>query len=46
MSQDTIAVRSGEELDTGTLERFLRRSLHDLPEEPLEIQQFSGDIPI
>ncbi|KSU85367.1 Predicted kinase, aminoglycoside phosphotransferase (APT) family [Fictibacillus enclensis] len=42
MSQDTIAVRSGEELDTGTLERFLHRSLHDLPEEPLEIQQFSG----
>ncbi|MGG1573962.1 phosphotransferase family protein [Fictibacillus sp. NRS-1165] len=42
MSKDTIAVRQGEELDLAALERFLRHSIHELPEEPLEVLQFSG----
>ncbi|MCQ6267337.1 phosphotransferase family protein [Fictibacillus sp. WQ 8-8] len=42
MSKDTIAVRQGEELDLAALERFLRHSMDELPEETLEILQFSG----
>ncbi|MDN4523084.1 phosphotransferase family protein [Fictibacillus fluitans] len=42
MNQDTISVRSGEELDKAALELFLRRSLPHLPDEPLGVLQFSG----
>jgi aminoglycoside phosphotransferase (APT) family kinase protein len=38
---DTIPVRSGEELNLRTLEDFLRKNVMDLPNEPLELQQFS-----
>jgi aminoglycoside phosphotransferase (APT) family kinase protein len=41
MFDDTIPVRSGEELYINTLETFLRKSILDLPNEPLELKQFS-----
>ncbi|MFE4349418.1 phosphotransferase family protein [Peribacillus butanolivorans] len=41
MVDDTIPVRSGEELNLSTLEDFLRKNVLDLPNEPLELQQFS-----
>ncbi|MGE7764270.1 phosphotransferase family protein [Peribacillus sp. NPDC096540] len=41
MVDDTIPVRSGEELNLRTLEDFLRKNVLDLPNEPLELQQFS-----
>ncbi|MFE4426772.1 phosphotransferase family protein [Peribacillus butanolivorans] len=41
MVDDTIPVRSGEELNLRTLEDFLRKNVMDLPNEPLELQQFS-----
>ncbi|MCO0600307.1 phosphotransferase family protein [Peribacillus butanolivorans] len=41
MVEDTIPVRSGEELNLRTLEDFLRKNVMDLPNEPLELQQFS-----
>ncbi|MFI8491824.1 phosphotransferase family protein [Peribacillus butanolivorans] len=41
MVDDTIPVRSGEELNLSTLENFLRKNVLDLPNERLELQQFS-----
>lgn len=41
MVDNTIPVRSGEELNLNTLEPFLRKNIHDLPNEPLELKQFS-----
>lgn len=41
MSQDTIPVRKGEQLNTAALEKFLRSEIGNLPNEPLEILQFS-----
>ncbi len=41
MVDDTIPVRPGEELNIGALEGFLRKNVLDLPNEPLELQQFS-----
>ncbi|MET3317055.1 UNVERIFIED_ORG: aminoglycoside phosphotransferase (APT) family kinase protein [Peribacillus simplex] len=41
MVDDTIPVRSGEELNLRRLEDFLRKNVMDLPNEPLELQQFS-----
>ncbi|MFE4140318.1 phosphotransferase family protein [Peribacillus sp. YIM B13472] len=40
MVDDTIPVRPGEELNIGALEDFLRKNVLDLPNEPLELQQF------
>ncbi|MFJ7730123.1 phosphotransferase family protein [Neobacillus sp. NPDC097160] len=42
MNIDTIPVRKGEELDLEVLETFLRGNLASLPEESLEILQFSA----
>ncbi|EKN65302.1 aminoglycoside phosphotransferase [Neobacillus bataviensis LMG 21833] len=42
MNRDTIQVRKGEELDLLELEKFLRENVESLPEEPLEILQFSA----
>ena len=42
MSQDTIPVRKGEQLNTAALEKFLRSEIGNLPNEPLEILQFSA----
>lgn len=41
-SIDTIPVRKGEELDLGKLQSFLQEKIEDLPNEPLEILQFSA----
>ncbi|WP_057912305.1 phosphotransferase family protein [Peribacillus muralis] len=41
MVDDTIPVRPGEELDISVLENFLRNNVSDLPNEPLNLQQFS-----
>ena len=41
MAEDTIPVRSGEELDVRKLETFLRSKIGDLPKDHLELQQFS-----
>lgn len=38
---DTIPVRSGEELDVKRLEAFLQEKIVDLPNDPLQVQQFS-----
>ncbi|MCC3646433.1 MULTISPECIES: phosphotransferase family protein [Cytobacillus] len=40
MSQDTIPVRKGEQLNTAELEKFLRNEMANLPNQPLEILQF------
>lgn len=37
---DTIAVRTGEELDTGAVERYLRTHVPDLPAGTVEVRQF------
>ncbi|TDL31884.1 phosphotransferase family protein [Jeotgalibacillus sp. S-D1] len=37
---DTIPVKEGEELNNVLLERYLREQLSDLPDAPLEVQQF------
>lgn len=42
MSMDTIPVRKGEELNLAVLEGFLRESIQNLPNSPLEILQFSA----
>lgn len=42
MSQDTIPVRKGEELNLAVLEQFLRSNIENLPNNPLEILQFSA----
>lgn len=42
MSKDTIPVRKGEELNLAVLEGFLRESVQNLPNSPLEILQFSA----
>lgn len=42
MSKETIPVRKGEELNLIVLERFLRESIKNLPNSPLEILQFSA----
>jgi aminoglycoside phosphotransferase (APT) family kinase protein len=42
MSKDTIPVRKGEELNLAVLEGFLRESIQNLPNSPLEILQFSA----
>ncbi|MGD7044404.1 phosphotransferase family protein [Jeotgalibacillus proteolyticus] len=39
-SKDTIPVKQGEGLNIKELESFLRENLHDLPQAPLEVQQF------
>ncbi|MFD9624548.1 phosphotransferase family protein [Peribacillus muralis] len=41
MVDDTIPVRPGEELEISVLENFLRNNVSDLPNEPLNLQQFS-----
>jgi aminoglycoside phosphotransferase (APT) family kinase protein len=38
----TIPVRPGEELNIDNVERFLREHLPDLPEGPLEVEQFAS----
>lgn len=40
--QDTIPVRSGEELDSEKLTQFLRETMSGLPEEKLTIRQFGA----
>ncbi|PYZ92184.1 phosphotransferase family protein [Salipaludibacillus keqinensis] len=40
--KDTIPVRRGEELDTYTLEKYLRQHLNELPDNDLTIEQFSS----
>jgi len=42
MSNDTIPIRQGEELNLAVLEEFLRENLDTLPEGPLESLQFSA----
>jgi aminoglycoside phosphotransferase (APT) family kinase protein len=42
MSKDTIPVRKGEELNLAALEQFLRSNIENLPNNPLEILQFSA----
>ncbi|WHY75550.1 phosphotransferase family protein [Neobacillus sp. WH10] len=42
MNKDTISVRKGEELNLIVLEKFLRENLESLPENKLEILQFSA----
>jgi aminoglycoside phosphotransferase (APT) family kinase protein len=42
MTPDTRPVRAGEELDPASLEAWIRERLPDLPDEPLEIEQFPG----
>jgi aminoglycoside phosphotransferase (APT) family kinase protein len=42
ISEDTIPVRQGEELDITTLEWFLRKNIDELPDDKLEIRQFSA----
>ncbi|WHX98795.1 phosphotransferase family protein [Neobacillus sp. DY30] len=42
MSKDTIPVRKGEELNLAVLEQFLRSSIENLPNSPLELLQFSA----
>ncbi|MBO9130175.1 phosphotransferase family protein [Bacillus sp. 165] len=39
---DTIPVRTGEELPIQELDDFLRRTLNDLPDGKLKVQQFSA----
>jgi aminoglycoside phosphotransferase (APT) family kinase protein len=41
MAADTIPIRQGEELDTSAIENYLREHLPNLPEENLNIEQFS-----
>ena len=38
--KDTIAVRSGEELDAQVVEQYLRNHIENLPNEPMTIEQF------
>lgn len=40
--KQTRPVRAGEELPVGTLEPWLRARLPDLPDGPLEVEQFPG----
>ena len=40
--EDTIPVRSGEELDMTRLEAFLRVHIPDLPNGPLQVKQFAA----
>ncbi|MGE6379008.1 phosphotransferase family protein [Peribacillus muralis] len=42
MVDDTIPVRPGEELEINVLEKFLRQNVNGLPNEPLNLQQFSN----
>jgi aminoglycoside phosphotransferase (APT) family kinase protein len=42
MSNDTIPVRKGEELNLAVLEKFLRSNIENLPNSPLELLQFSA----
>ncbi len=37
---ETIDVREGEDFDAGTVERYLRERIEDLPEGGLEVRQF------
>jgi aminoglycoside phosphotransferase (APT) family kinase protein len=41
MASDTIPIRQGEELDTSSIEYYLRKQLHNLPDDNLTIKQFS-----
>jgi aminoglycoside phosphotransferase (APT) family kinase protein len=40
ISRDTIPVRPGEELNVELVERFLREHIANIPEAPLEVEQF------
>ncbi|MEH7247564.1 phosphotransferase family protein [Neobacillus niacini] len=40
LSNDTMAVRKGEELNLAVLEQFLRSQIENLPDKPLELLQF------
>lgn len=40
--KDTIKVRKGEELDKAVLEAFVRRHIPDVPDQPMEMEQFSA----
>ncbi|MDR6998455.1 phosphotransferase family protein [Neobacillus niacini] len=42
ISQDTIPVRKGEEVNLPILEQFLRENIENVPNGPLEILQFSA----
>ncbi|NRD80350.1 phosphotransferase family protein [Bacillus sp. BRMEA1] len=42
VSKDVIPVRQGEELNLKILENFLREQIDSLPNEPLEVLQFSA----
>ena len=42
VSKDTIPVRNGEELNLSVLETYLRSKISELPDENLEIEQFSA----
>lgn len=42
MAADTIPIRKGEELDTLKIEAFIRQHFENLPESPLQIEQFSA----
>ncbi|MEN1967510.1 phosphotransferase family protein [Lentibacillus sp. N15] len=39
---DTISVRNGEELDHKSLEEFVRASIPEVPDKPMEMEQFSA----
>ncbi|KOY81526.1 phosphotransferase family protein [Lysinibacillus macroides] len=39
---DTMEVRTGDRLDTGNLQLFLQSQFSELPQEKLELSQFSG----
>lgn len=40
--RDTIQVRKGEELDQARLEQFVREHIPDVPDVPMEMEQFSA----
>ncbi|HET7580457.1 MAG TPA: phosphotransferase family protein [Bacillales bacterium] len=44
MSQQTIPVRKGEELDERKLEEFLRKNVSGFPDAPLKIEQFPSGL--
>lgn len=42
ISDDTIPVRKGEELDVDALKSFLKDRIENLPDQPIQIDQFSA----
>lgn len=41
-TKDTIQVRKGEELNLAALESFIQQELKDIPDGPLEVEQFGA----